>query len=301
MITVSTLQQQPILGFWRLGLSILMAALYLRLLAPALGLSQTDAAVNYPFAFFFWSFALMTPFELWPFRKLGLPWSGFVSGLLAIALAGSSWIVLSGTIQPNNALAIFIYAYFPLCVIACLTPEPVANLNLPQPWKGFLVTLGSLGFGWLVFHVLGPAPQAWVYMIPVFLLVYFDDWPTRADRPIRKLIFWVVVVLFIALAIDFLHGRAGYPVTAADGSDAESLLWAVMMPVYAFDFYQTRRWQQPRKGVTLLLTTYAVTIVLNLLYFGVLQLEDWWISTWAFVVWVFLVIFHWMPMPWPEN
>ena len=74
-----------------------------------------------------------------------------------------------------------------------------------------------------------------------------------------------------------------------------------MMPVYAFDIYLTRRWEQPRKGITLLLVTYAVTILLNVLHFSVLHMQDWWISTWAFVVWVFLVIIHWMPMPWPED
>ena len=278
-----------------------MAALYLRLLVPALELTQADAAVNYPMTFFFWSFALMTQFALWPFKRLGLPWSGFVSGALAIALAVSSWILLTRLIEPQNALAMIIYAYFPLCVTTCLAPELLANLELPQPWKGVLVTLGSLLFGWLAFLVLGAAPQAWVYMVPVFFLVYFDGWPTRADRPVRKLVFWVLVVVLIALAIDFIHSRAGYPVTAAAGSDAESLLWAVMMPVYAFDIYQTHRWPQPRKGLILLLVTYAVTIFLNLLHFGALHIEDWWISTWAFVVWVFLVIFHWMPMPWPEE
>ena len=295
------LQRQPTLGFWRLGLSILFALLYLRLLAPAFELAHADAAVNYPLAFFFWSFALMTPFELWPFRRLGLPWSGFLSGALAIVLAVLSWILLSSLIAPQNALSVFIYAYFPLCVTTCLAPELVANLQLGQPWKGTLLTLSSLLFGWLVFGVLGAAPQAWVYMIPVFFLVYFDGWPTPADRPVRKLVFWVVIVILIALAIDFLHGLAGHPVTTASGSDAESILWAVMMPVYAFDIYLTRRWEQPRKGITLLLVTYAVTILLNVLHFSVLHMQDWWISTWAFVVWVFLVIIHWMPMPWPED
>ena len=319
-----------------------MAVLYLRLITPALGLTHADAAVNYPFTFFFWSFALMTLFELWPFRKLVLPWSGFVSGVLAIILAGVSWIVLTYVIEPTDALTIVLYAFFPLCVMTSLASEAVTNLPLPQPWKGLLLTLASVLLGWLVFLALGAAPQAWVYMTPVFLLVFFDGWPTRADlptgrshfvrsrggsysglhhenkppyftaggqpchkekycHPAGKLVFWMVVVLIVALAIDFLHGRAGHPVTEAAGSDAESILWVVIMPVYAFDCYQTRRWRQPRKGIILQLTTFMITILLSVLYFGVLRMEEWWISTWAFVIWVFLMIFHWMPMPWPDK
>ena len=301
MEKVAAWKKQPVKGLWWIIVSILLSILYMQVVAPALGISYADAGMNYPAMFFFWAFAWISLFEYWPFGHLKQPWTGLASAVLCWILSVVSWGWLSRLMDPYAAVALVMYALFPLFLLAWFSDYLPAAMPMPQPLKGIFLSVACVVIAWVVYTQIGAIPQMWLYFMPMFFAPFFDGWPVADPKYNRliKLVFWTVMFLALTWLFDYVHVLAGAPMSGALGSDFECLVWAGMTPLYVFEM--AGRGKQPSHGILLTVVTYVLTAVFAFLYWRVLRLPEWWASTWVFVWWVWIIVVQFLPYPWPSE
>jgi len=283
------------------GVSSVATVVYLQVVTPAIGVSFADAALNYPFAFFFWGMALLSFFDCWPFAgRIPQPWAGLATAALSLIPAVLTWKWLAGRFGEYDAFALLSYAEFFLFAIAWFYDNaPAAGLR--QPVKGLFLTGLSIALGWAVYTVIGAIPQMWLYYIPEWLLFFFGSWPIGHDRPYARGTFWVVLILAGTWLTNGILTRMGAPVTTARGEDVASIVFGSMIYTYGFECWPFERIKQPLKGIVVIATTLIIALVLAVLAWRVFQVEDHWVSAWVFAVWTWLVVLLWMIAPWPSQ
>lgn len=299
---------QPRKGLMFVVIAAIAAFIFVYAVLPGLGLTIFDGT-NYAFPFFFWAFALLSFFGNWPFNKLAQPWGGLLTAVLAWVLAVPSWLIpisLLGdpadpTVGPYNAFALISYALFFLFMLAWFYDTwPVAGLA--QPRKGLVLLAISFVGGWVVYAIIGAIPQMWLYFIPMWLVpTALDYWPTATMKPYLKGTIWLLFVLVGTWLTNLIFEATGIPLYSARGSDFASIIFGGMVYMYTFEGWPFQAMKQPLKGVLLLLTTLLIgAIILPLLSWRVFNVADYMVGAWVFIVWVWLVIFQWLPYPWPS-
>jgi hypothetical protein len=293
-------KRQPLKGLLLTIAALVVSILYLEVLAPAMGISFMDASMNYPFVYFFWAFALLGFFELWPFAKLKQPWAGLAAAALSWVLTVPTWHWLVGRMGDYDAFALLSYAMFFLFLIAWFYfNEPAAEMS--QPLKGVFLTMLSLVLGWVVYTQIGAIPQMWLYFIPVFLFYYFEYWPVAEYKPYTIGTFWLIFVLAGTWLNNEIQNVAGVAIATPRGTDVASIIFAAMLYPYNFEYWPFEKLGQPLKGIVLSVATFVVAGVLAILAWTVFKVPDYWVSSWCFTVWVWQVVVQWLPAPWPSE
>lgn len=295
---VAAWKAQPLKGLIYVIASIVVAIIYLKALAPAIGLSFLDATMNYGFLFFFWGFALLALFECWPFANLGQPWVGLATTALSWILTVFTWNWLLARMGLYDAFAFISYVMFFLTMISWFY-DNAPGAGMTQPLKGIFLLLLSVVLGWVVYTQIGCIDQMWLYFVPAFLLPAFDNWPIAEYNPYVRGTFWAVVILIATWVTNELLNLAGMPVASPRGTDFVSLTFGAMIFIYSFEHWPFQQVKQPLRGILLIVVTAIITVVLSILAWSVFGVEDFWVSGWSFAVWIWLMVIQWLLYPWP--
>jgi hypothetical protein len=296
-------RRAPWRGLWTFALSVGAVLVYMLVLVPALGIPDADATLNYPTLFFLWGFSWFHLFERWPFHKLKQPWSAVAGVVLIWILVILTWAWLQTVMDPAAANAISYYALFPVFILCWFSDDLASVIPLRQPVKGILLLGWSVLFGWLVYTQIGIVAQVWLWFIPVWYLYFLEGWPLTPGKQSRGtwIAFWVLIVMVVTWLFNYFHDMAGVPMSSTVGNDLESLIWTAMTPVYVCELILFAPGKQPWKGMGLILFISGSAAVFAVLYYYVFHAPDWWISRWIFALWVWIIIFQWLPLPWPSK
>jgi hypothetical protein len=280
-------------GILCLLLAMLASAAWLVWLPPRLGIDPAKMGRDWATSWFFFGFAALAFYNLWPFvGRLRQPAAGLLAGALATIMAIVVWETLLVFIPQDHMVALFSYAQFFLFTIGWFYHN-VPFSRLAQPFKGTALSLLSIGLGIWVYQILGPLPQSYIFFIPEFLFLFFDDWPIPALHPWRKGAFWTVLILAGSFLANRLFIWLGAPLDTPRGADLVAVIFAAMLVTYSLDRWPLPAYRQPELGLIKIISTIGLSLLLALVFFKILQLEEYSLSNWVWVCWCFQAIFFW--------
>lgn len=280
-------------GLYCLLIALLASAAWLFCLPHFLGMDLAKISREWTTSWFFFGFAALAFYELWPFvGRVRQPVAGLAAGLVATFIAILAWEVLSDYWVNEHLFALFSYTQFFLFTIGWFFHNaPFAHLS--QPTKGTALAMLSIGLGILVYLWLGPLPQSFIFFVPEFLFFFFADWPIPSSRPWRKGFLWTILILAGSLLTDELFTRLGAPLGTPRGSDLVAVIFAAMLVTYSIEDRHLPQVRQPALGLLKIAATLALSSALACLFFRIIQLDDYVLSGWVWVCWCFQAVFYW--------
>jgi len=287
------LARQPVRGLLYLGMAVAASLVWLKLLAPLLGVPPAIAESHWPFTWFFTGFAGLAFFEKWPFNDRHKPkssrlLSAFTYTIPAILL----WEALAPRLAKQDAYALLGYAMFFLFTIGWFFHNaPVARMR--QPWQGLLLTGGALAFGAGFYFLLGRPAGMIIFFVPEFLLLFFGDWPIPSQQPWRKGVFWLAIILAGSFLTHRLFSELGCRVDSLCGGDLMAVIFAAMLLPYSVEYWPYAGRKQPIQGLLLIASTLILSGGIYMLAFGLLHLPSGALPPWVFVTWCFVSILVW--------
>lgn len=290
--------KQPVKGIlWLIG-ALILTGIWL-VVTGACGLDYFDCGMNWPFAWFFFGFAMIGFFEGWPFAGiLKQPWAGILSGTIAWTASAVGWILVNDWLGTDRAYALFSYVEFFLFTICWFYHnEPFAQLS--QPTKGIALSVLSAGLGYALYLVLGVQDWEYLYYMPQWYFFFFGDWPISSEKPYQKGTFWAILIALGTFLTHFIFNALGLPITSARGADLFSLLFAGMLVFYALENWPFSRFKQPLQGALLILASIVVAIVAYVVVFNVFGAPDYGSTIWVFSAWCWFAVLAYMMDPWP--
>jgi len=291
------LARQPVRGLLYLGIALGACLVWLKVLAPLLGVPPARAESHWPFTWFFTGFAGLAFFEKWPLLDRRKPKSsGLLSALLFTTLGILFWEVLARRLAQESAYALLGYAMFGVFTTGWFFHNaPAAGMR--QPWQGLLLTAGALGLGAGFYSLFGILPGAIIYFVPEFLLLFFGDWPVPASRPWRKGIFWLAVILAGSFLTHRVFSAMACGADTVCGEDLMAVIFGAMLLPYSLEGWPFAGLKQPAQGLLLIASTLTLSAAIYLFTFGVLRLPTGILAPWVFVTWCFVSILVWYVDP----
>lgn len=289
-------KRQPFKGLSIFFPAIVIAVIWVSVI-PAFGVDYYDAGMNWGFSWFFFGFAILAYWELWPFSGIKQPLRGFLAGVISWIAAVVGWKVFLIWLEPTNALAVLSYTQFFLFTTAWFYHNwPVANLR--QPLKGIILSVSALVFGISVYKIIGAIDQMYIFYLPQWFFSFFADWPVSSAKPALKGTFWAATILAFSWVTDLIFNTLNKPISSAGGADLFALVFAAMLLAFAFESWPFNKVKQPFQGLLVIVSTLVLTTALYPIFYYVFQVTDYFIMVRTVTVWCFFAIMAWYTEPW---
>jgi hypothetical protein len=204
--------------------------------------------MNWGFSWFFFGFAFLAYWDLWPLSAMQQPYRGLLAGVIAWISAAVGWQVILIWFEPTDALAVLSYTQFFLFTTAWFYHNwPVANLR--QPFKGIILSAAAIVFGFSVYKIIGAIDQMYIFYLPQWFFSFFADWPISSTKPAVKGTFWAALILAFSWVTDLIFNALGKPIATAGGGDLFSLAFAAMLLAFALESWPFNKVKQPVQGL----------------------------------------------------
>jgi hypothetical protein len=288
--------KQPYKGLLLYFAALVVAGIWLWII-PALGVDYYDAGMNWGFSWFFFGFAFLAYWDLWPFSGIKQPWRGLLAGVIAWITAAVGWKVILIWFEPTDALAVFSYTQFFLFTTAWFYHNwPVANLR--QPLKGIVMSSAAIVFGLIVYKIIGAIDQMYIFYLPQWFFSLFGDWPISSTKPAVKGTFWAALIIAFSWVTDLIFNTLGKPIASAAGADLFCLVFAAMLLAFALESWPFNKVKHPLQGLLVIGSTLLLSAVLYPIFYFVFQVANYFIMVWTITVWCFFAIMAWFTEPW---
>ncbi len=289
-------KKQPYKGIVLYFAALVVAGIWLTVM-PALGVDYYDAGMNWGFSWFFFGFAFLSYWQLWPFSGIKQPLRGLLAGVIAWIAAAVGWKVILIWFEPTDAFAVFSYTQFFLFTTTWFYHNwPVANLR--QPLKGIVLSTAAIVFGFSIYKIIGAIDQMYIFYLPQWFFSFFGDWPISSEKPAVKGAFWTVLIIAFSWVADLIFNVLGKPIASAAGADLFCLVFAAILVGFALESWPFIKVKQPLQGLLVIGSALVLSAVLYPIFYVVFQVADYFIMVWTITVWCFFAIMAWFTEPW---
>lgn len=289
-------KKQPYLGIWTIGLAYIATAVWLKLM-PRIGFDATNISMNWVFVFFAIGFGYQVFWELWPFSKMRQPLGGILAGITSIFVSSFIWKLLLIFFEVGDAYSYLAYTQFFIFTYGwfwhCWPFDKMA-----QPMKGIIFTVITPTFGLIIFELIGPIQESYIFYLPQWLFYFFHDSPIPSETPLKKGFFWTVMILIFSYITYACQIALGFPFETTKGQDMFALAFVFLMFFYSGEGWPFSKLQQPFYGLGICVGTIALTAIAHPIFYGVFNATEWSIVSWCFNAWMFFAILVWFTPPW---
>ncbi len=292
-------KKQPYLGIWTFGLAYIITATWLTFM-PKIGFDATDIGMNWIFVWFTIGFGYQIFWDVWPFSKMKQPLGGVLAGITSIIICSIVWKLLLIFFEAGDAYAYLSYTQFFVFTYGWFWHNWPFD-KMAQPMKGLIFTGITPIFGLIVFKLIGPIPESYIFYLPLWLFYFFYDSPISSKTPVKKGIFWTAIVLIFSYITYACEIALGFPFETAKGQDVFALAFVFLMLFYALEGWPFSKLPQPFHGLGVCVGTIGLTALAYPIFYGVFNAPEWSIMTWSFTAWVFFAILVWYTPPWLEE
>jgi hypothetical protein len=296
--------RQPAVGVLFVALSIvvtLAGSVVLALASDDFDAAFTAFVNGLGLAWFIWGVALTAwGLDLPLFVRLRQPYRGLALLPVGIALGCLTWwasMAALGNDMEKAGSFIMYSAFFMFSLAWFYDSWPLAKVRQPLRIVG-LMAISFLG-GTAVFLALGPRPDCWLYVVPMWLIPAFDMWPLagRGTAWMRGTI-WVVCILLLTVVTELILNAVGLPLSSDKGAEYAGLIFGGMLFLYCFEGWPFARVRQPRRGVYVVAVTLAIGgVVMPAVFWSVLGLPYGYAAGFIFCMWYVLVYAQWLTAP----
>jgi hypothetical protein len=170
--------------------------------------------------------------------------------------------------------------------------------KMAQPGKGIIFTVITIAFGVLVFGIIGPIAESYIFYLPLWLFFFFYDSPISSSTPLKKGFFWTAIILFFSYIVYSCQITMGFPFATGKGQDVFAGAFVFLMLFYALEGWPFSKLPQPFHGLGVCAGTLGLTALAYPIAYGVFQVPEWSLVTWSYTAWVFFAILFWYTTPW---
>lgn len=294
-----TWKKQPFLGIWIYGLAFIVSAIWLQVM-PKIGFDATDIGMNWIFVWFSVGFGYQIFWDVWPFSGMKQPYGGLIAGAVSIVISSLVWKLLLIWFEPGNAYSYLSYTQFFIFAYGWFWHNWPFD-KMAQPWKGLIFTGLTIVFGIIVYKIIGPISESYIFYLPLWLFYFFYDSPISSKNPLKKGVFWTAIILVFSYIVYASQIAMGFPFETAKGQDMFALAFVFLLLFYALEGWPFSLLPQPFHGLGVCVGTIGMTAAAYPIFYGIFQAPEWSIVTWSYTGWVFFAILAWYTPPWLES